>query len=126
MFHLSKFLLKQPKQLQKLPFNNCNKILLKDTTKKKIIKMSPEDYALTTHFNVSPTIRQKISTFGYLFNFKDVPVIEPEGFTEHFTINFGPQHPAAHGVLRLILEMEGEFIIRAGINNNLYLLKQQY
>jgi len=29
-----------------------------------------------------------------------------------FTINFGPQHPAAHGVLRLVLEMEGEVIER--------------
>ena len=29
------------------------------------------------------------------------------------TINFGPQHPAAHGVLRLILEMDGEVIKRA-------------
>ena len=29
------------------------------------------------------------------------------------TINFGPQHPAAHGVLRLVLEMDGEVIIRA-------------
>lgn len=30
-----------------------------------------------------------------------------------FTINFGPQHPAAHGVLRLILELRGETIIKA-------------
>ncbi|KAJ1960620.1 ndufs2, NADH ubiquinone oxidoreductase 49 kd subunit, partial [Dimargaris xerosporica] len=30
-----------------------------------------------------------------------------------YTINFGPQHPAAHGVLRMILELEGEKILRA-------------
>jgi NADH-quinone oxidoreductase subunit D len=32
---------------------------------------------------------------------------------QNFTMNFGPQHPAAHGVLRLILEMDGEVIQRA-------------
>lgn len=31
----------------------------------------------------------------------------------NYTMNFGPQHPAAHGVLRLILEMDGETIMRA-------------
>ena len=31
----------------------------------------------------------------------------------NMTINFGPQHPAAHGVLRLVLEMDGEVIVRA-------------
>ena len=30
-----------------------------------------------------------------------------------FTMNFGPQHPSAHGVLRLILEMDGEIVERA-------------
>ena len=29
------------------------------------------------------------------------------------TINFGPQHPAAHGVLRLVLELDGEVVVRA-------------
>ena len=32
---------------------------------------------------------------------------------QNFTMNFGPQHPAAHGVLRLVLEMDGEIIERA-------------
>ena len=31
----------------------------------------------------------------------------------NFTLNFGPQHPSAHGVLRLVLEMDGEVIQRA-------------
>ncbi len=31
----------------------------------------------------------------------------------NFTINFGPQHPAAHGVLRLVLELDGEVVERA-------------
>ena len=30
----------------------------------------------------------------------------------NFTINFGPQHPAAHGVLRLIMELDGEIVER--------------
>jgi NADH-quinone oxidoreductase subunit D len=34
---------------------------------------------------------------------------EPEN---KFTINFGPQHPAAHGVLRLVLELDGEIVER--------------
>ncbi len=32
--------------------------------------------------------------------------------TRNFTINFGPQHPAAHGVLRLVLELDGEIVER--------------
>ncbi|MEO5373083.1 MAG: NADH-quinone oxidoreductase subunit D [Alphaproteobacteria bacterium] len=37
----------------------------------------------------------------------------PEAKLNTYTINFGPQHPAAHGVLRLILELSGEVIERA-------------
>ena len=29
---------------------------------------------------------------------------------QNYTMNFGPQHPAAHGVLRLVLELDGEVI----------------
>jgi len=32
---------------------------------------------------------------------------------QNFTLNFGPQHPAAHGVLRLVLEMDGEVVQKA-------------
>jgi NADH-quinone oxidoreductase subunit D len=31
---------------------------------------------------------------------------------KNFLLNFGPQHPAAHGVLRLILELDGELVIK--------------
>jgi NADH-quinone oxidoreductase subunit D len=35
-----------------------------------------------------------------------------EQMISSYTLNFGPQHPAAHGVLRLVLEMEGEVVRR--------------
>lgn len=35
------------------------------------------------------------------------------GIQHNVTLNFGPQHPAAHGVLRLVLEMQGEVVERA-------------
>ena len=39
--------------------------------------------------------------------------IPKDTLTKNVTLNFGPQHPAAHGVLRLVLEMDGEVIERA-------------
>lgn len=32
---------------------------------------------------------------------------------KHLTLNFGPQHPSAHGVLRLVVELNGENVLRA-------------
>lgn len=38
---------------------------------------------------------------------------EAQKSIKNFTLNFGPQHPAAHGVLRLVLELDGEVVERA-------------
>ncbi len=47
-------------------------------------------------------------------NFKTlVKKTEFEHQLKNFTLNFGPQHPAAHGVLRLVLELQGEVVIKA-------------
>jgi NADH-quinone oxidoreductase subunit D len=40
------------------------------------------------------------------------PTVEGETKVRRFNINFGPQHPAAHGVLRLVLELDGEIVER--------------
>jgi NADH-quinone oxidoreductase subunit D len=42
-----------------------------------------------------------------------LPTVKKTVEIDSHTINFGPQHPAAHGVLRLILEMDGEVVERA-------------
>lgn len=39
------------------------------------------------------------------WNAKKAPT---EKDVKNITLNFGPQHPAAHGVLRLVLELDGE------------------
>jgi NADH-quinone oxidoreductase subunit D len=45
----------------------------------------------------------------------EIEASQAEGLHEikNYVFNFGPQHPAAHGVLRLILEVDGETIVRA-------------
>ena len=40
------------------------------------------------------------------------PALEPELEGEHMLINIGPQHPATHGVLRRVLELDGETVVR--------------
>jgi NADH-quinone oxidoreductase subunit D len=38
--------------------------------------------------------------------------VEPEMQGEHMLINIGPQHPATHGVLRIVLELDGETVVK--------------
>jgi NADH-quinone oxidoreductase subunit D len=45
---------------------------------------------------------------GNLVPIDATPALEPELEGEHMLINIGPQHPATHGVLRLVLELDGE------------------
>ncbi len=42
----------------------------------------------------------------------ELPPLEPDFADEHMLINIGPQHPATHGVLRLVLELDGETVVR--------------
>eukprot|EP01135_Chromosphaera_perkinsii_P005910 Nk52_evm5s371 gene=Nk52_evmTU5s371 len=53
---------------------------------------------------------------GYVFDeppaFKEADVYVKEKDITNFTMNFGPQHPAAHGVLRLVMELQGEMVER--------------
>jgi len=37
----------------------------------------------------------------------------PEKYVKNMQLNFGPQHPAAHGVLRMVLQLDGETVLRA-------------
>jgi NADH-quinone oxidoreductase subunit D len=49
---------------------------------------------------------------GNLVPVTAAPALEPELEGEHMLINIGPQHPATHGVLRLVLELDGETVVR--------------
>ena len=53
-----------------------------------------------------------VFTCGCFFNYlAQSRVIEKK--VQNIAINFGPQHPAAHGVLRLVLTLDGETVVRA-------------
>ncbi|MFM9853240.1 MAG: NADH-quinone oxidoreductase subunit D, partial [Sphingomonadaceae bacterium] len=43
---------------------------------------------------------------------KEIAPTTGDEVIDNYTINFGPQHPAAHGVLRLVMELDGEIVER--------------
>ncbi|KAJ3042959.1 NADH dehydrogenase Fe-S protein subunit 2 ndufs2 [Rhizophlyctis rosea] len=81
------------------------------TTKRGVAKRVPRPRLVDTVFDLwfAPPKADNPEKTDYV----DVPYYEGDDASiDTFTINFGPQHPAAHGVLRLILEMRGEIIVR--------------
>ena len=113
-------------RLQTLPPNSLFKsssILLQQhkpiETRRK--EMHPETYSITSRYFVPPKQRQeaqKISVPFYEGRFmslggREVGKLIPfyyslgeDNTIDSYTLNFGPQHPAAHGVLRLLLELK--------------------
>ncbi len=61
-------------------------------------------------------MKQDYSLFAIRYSPLESVWYGERSMTEHnvrnFNINFGPQHPAAHGVLRLVLELDGEIVER--------------
>ena len=53
------------------------------------------------HYRVEMVLYLKFVLIVFLF------MSQNQANSKNITINFGPQHPAAHGVLRLILELDG-------------------
>jgi NADH-quinone oxidoreductase subunit D len=53
-----------------------------------------------------------VDDHGNVTTIEAPPSLEPELEGAHMLINLGPQHPATHGVLRLVLELDGETVVR--------------
>jgi len=73
------------------------------------------DGPVSKDFLVPDDIYQDMLARGYkepAFEGDPGPQI-PEKFVKNMQLNFGPQHPAAHGVLRLVLQLDGETVLRA-------------
>ena len=65
----------------------------------------------TVEYNVSRS--PELGMDGRPVSLPVLPIgMEPELLGEHMLINIGPQHPATHGVLRLVLELDGETVVK--------------
>lgn len=65
---------------------------------------------------ITDELYDELKKAGYDFKYFDCydPPPEQELKSLNMQLNFGPQHPAAHGVLRLVLQLEGEVCVIIG------------
>jgi NADH-quinone oxidoreductase subunit D len=67
----------------------------------------------TVEYAVRRTPEMSVSGSGISYGpLSPVDTLEPELGSEHMLINLGPQHPATHGVLRLVCELDGETVVK--------------
>ncbi|KAJ9599311.1 hypothetical protein L9F63_010205 [Diploptera punctata] len=82
-------------------------LLLSITTKRCLKKWAPDPEFLKQF--EPPCMGATEEMIAICKKFRTLP---PKRKIKNMVINFGPQHPAAHGVLRLVLELEGETVVR--------------
>ena len=65
----------------------------------------------TVEFNVGRTPEMGVDGLPTPSPLEPFDIVEPELASENMLVNIGPQHPATHGVLRLVCELDGETIV---------------
>jgi hypothetical protein len=93
--------------------NKIISVIKKNNSGKKRIKSVEKEYNMSSRLNIIK-INFKINGDGSskLSSYIHMNITRKKTL-KNFTMNFGPQHPAAHGVLRLVLELDGEIVRRA-------------
>src|SRR5262249_24819573 len=79
------------------------------------IRLCPRGYVVEpTHLLLSGAIAEEPMLAGHVCpaDGQSIEVGMGDALHRNFTVNFGPQHPSAHGVLRLVLELDGEVVER--------------
>jgi NADH:ubiquinone oxidoreductase subunit D len=62
---------------------------------------------------MSDKLQSELSTPSFQLSQVEASPQPSQTFLKYYSLNFGPQHPSAHGVLRLVLDLYGEVVTRA-------------